>query len=304
MVCVSKFRGPKPWWSGESTSQSMPSPYSIYSSMAMQTLVPNQGCFLYKKGTFFTSVLDDYFAYATLTFCNFFKNRYFCPAFPPRISEAQHYSQPLTVSQRNKQKTYGRHFFFLPGHRDTNSPEKTYHVFFVERCWLKSRAWQFLSKAWSQAGPNHYEVNWRRWIQFVHGSWESQMGGWDSLGDLRWVEGSWVMILCFFCWKCGDSCGDGWLGKSAKRVQKGTFFVGNNWFDSGRVDFNPNFDWSQNPSRPHVLTLQGTNISPTNDSLKMIFLFRRWDMDSFPGGYKLGALKSTGCVWSWPTKKL
>lgn len=30
--------------------------------------------------------------------------------------------------------------------------------------------------------------------------------------------------------------------------------------------------------------------------LKMIFLFRRWDMDSFPGGYKLGALKSTGGV--------
>ena len=32
-------------------------------------------------------------------------------------------------------------------------------------------------------------------------------------------------------------------------------------------------------------TLQGTNISPKNGILKMIFLFLRWDMLSFPGGY-------------------
>ena len=32
-------------------------------------------------------------------------------------------------------------------------------------------------------------------------------------------------------------------------------------------------------------TLQGTNISPKNGILKMIFLFPRWDMYPFPGGY-------------------
>jgi len=32
-------------------------------------------------------------------------------------------------------------------------------------------------------------------------------------------------------------------------------------------------------------TLQGSNISPKNGILKMIFLFPRWDM--FPGGYIL-----------------
>ena len=32
-------------------------------------------------------------------------------------------------------------------------------------------------------------------------------------------------------------------------------------------------------------TRLGTNISPPNECLKMIFLFARWDMSSFPGGY-------------------
>ena len=32
-------------------------------------------------------------------------------------------------------------------------------------------------------------------------------------------------------------------------------------------------------------TLQGTNISPKNGILKMIFLFPRWDMYPSPGGY-------------------
>ena len=35
---------------------------------------------------------------------------------------------------------------------------------------------------------------------------------------------------------------------------------------------------------PCIITLQGTNISPKNGILKMIFLFLRWDM-LIPGGY-------------------
>ena len=34
-------------------------------------------------------------------------------------------------------------------------------------------------------------------------------------------------------------------------------------------------------------TLLGTNISPENGILKLIFLFPRWDMYPFPGGYLL-----------------
>ena len=36
-------------------------------------------------------------------------------------------------------------------------------------------------------------------------------------------------------------------------------------------------------------TLQGTNISPQNGILKMIFLFPRWDMYPFPGVYSFSA---------------
>ena len=32
------------------------------------------------------------------------------------------------------------------------------------------------------------------------------------------------------------------------------------------------------PHQKNIYTLQGTNISPKNDILKMIFLFPRWDM--------------------------
>ena len=35
------------------------------------------------------------------------------------------------------------------------------------------------------------------------------------------------------------------------------------------------------------ITLQGTNISPQNGIFKMIFVFPRWDMYPFPGGYAL-----------------
>ena len=226
MVCVSKFRGPKPWWSGESTSQSMPSPYSIYSSMAMQTLVPNQGCFLYKKGTILTSVLDDYFAYATLTFCNFFKNRYFCPAFPPRISEAQHYSQPLTVSQRNKQKTYGRHFFFS---RDTGTPThlKKLTTFFLSKGadWravlgsffrkLGAKLGQIITKSIEGVGSNLcMAVGSPRW---VGGIALVILGGWKVPGrwfcvfllEVWWFLWGWLVgKICqespkrnIFCWK-------------------------------------------------------------------------------------------------------
>ena len=48
------------------------------------------------------------------------------------------------------------------------------------------------------------------------------------------------------------------------------------------------------------ITLLRSNVSPPKAFLKMIFLFQRWDMDSFPGGYIVLSPKGAGldcCPW-------